>query len=269
MKHSLFEHKDYKVYLKYRIQESSKTQRGHQKKLADFLGSHSSYISQVLHGKPHLSLEQACKVNEFYGHDKMESRFFILLLEISKAGTKELKKFFLEQLDEIKQQRFDLKKRLKNTKNVPLAAQHKYYSTWYYAAVHMALAIPKLQEAGAIARRLHLPEKLVIEAIRFLEDCRLVVRTENGYEFTDTKMHLSRDSDFIQRHHINWRSQSLQSVEKNLPEDLHYSLIFAISKEDKDRIRDILIEAIENSRKIVAPSPSEEIVALTIDLFDI
>jgi hypothetical protein len=109
----------------------------------------------------------------------------------------------------------------------------------------------------------------VEEAIQFLEDNQLIEATPNGFKYTQTKIHLSRESDFIQRHHINWRSQALQSVEKNLPEDLHDSLTFAISKEDKNRIREILIQAIEKSRQIIGPSPSEELVALTIDLFDI
>lgn len=267
MKASLFDYKDYKIYLKHRIQKESKAQRGHQRKLAEVIRLSPSYLSQVLHGKPQLTLEQALLINNFYLHDKVEAKFFILLVEKSRAGSRELENYFNEQMLELLHQRFNLKQRLKDTKDVPLEMQHKYYSTWYYSAVHIGLAIPDLQNLDLMAERLHLSKALIVEAIKFLEECGLIEITQKGYAHLNTRFHLARNSDFIRRHHINWRIQALQSIERGLETDFHYSLVFALTKEDKVRIQEVLLEAIENSRKIIAPSPSEELCALTLDLF--
>ncbi len=146
---------------------------------------------------------------------------------------------------------------------------NKYYSAWFYFAIHIALVIPELQEVNALSKRFNLPVDLVVSVISFLQDCGLVIQENCEYKFTTTRIHLDRNSDFIQRHHINWRSQCLQSVEKNLKEDMHFSTVFTISKSDYYLVRESLINAIENVRKIIRPSASEDLAAITLDLFKV
>ncbi len=264
---NIFKFSDYKQFLAQKLRALGSTERGYKKRTADYIGCQPSYLSQILGGKPHLTLEQAQKLNQYFLHDKIEARFFILLVELGRASTKDLKDFFIEQIHELQQSRFDLKKRLKETDQISANAMNKYYSTWFYSAIHMALAIPELQDFRKIALKLNLPEEIVVSVIRFLEQCGLVEKANGGYAFTKMRIHLDRDSDFIQRHHINWRSQSLQSVEKNLNEDMHFSTVFALSKSDYNDVKEIFVQAIENARKIIRPSKSEEVCAITLDVF--
>lgn len=267
MKSSIYNYDKYKRYLLDVILEQSQQDRTYRQKLCDKVGCQPSYLSQVLNAKPDFTLEQAHRLNQFFFHDKNEARFFILLVEKARAGTVDLREFFQDEILAMRESRLNLKKRLKETEEIPETIKHKYYSTWFYAAIHMALAVPGLQTASRIAEHFRLPLETVLQVIRFLEDSGLVENVGGRYHFTKKRLHLGSESDFIQAHHINWRSQSLQSVEKNLPDDLHFSTVFAISKKDFKKIKEILITSIEAAREIIKPSESEEVCAITLDFF--
>lgn len=266
----LFSYQNYKKYLVDYFSTQNEKQKGYKQKMASHVGCQPSYLSQVLHGKPHLTLEQAQRLSHYFAHTQNEMKFFILMVEKGRAGTRELQKYFLDQMKEMQEARFHLKNRLAETGDVPLHEQNIYYSTWYYSAIHVLLSIPEFQTPQSIAAKLHLPIHLVADVIGFLEKNGLIIPKENGhYEFSNKRLHLSRESAFIQRHHINWRSQALQSVEKNLPQDLHFSTVIAIAKNDFEKIKEIMVQSIENCRTVIKPSPEEELYAITMDAFEL
>ncbi len=268
LKRQLFEYVDYKKYLKDKI-ASDEQARGLRIKISRFIGCQPSYFSQVLNSKPHLMLEQASLINQFLQHSQIEAQYFILLVNFARAGTSDLKRHFAEQMSEVQKAQFHLKTRFKKTGGIPISAQQKYYSAWFYSAIHVALLIPKLQTTNRLAEHFHLPVSLVADVISFFESIGLVEYKKNSLQVTQKRIHLERESDFIQRHHINWRSQALQSAEKNLPQDLHYSLVVAISEEDFIKIKEILISSIETAREVIGPSKEESIYGLTLDFFQL
>lgn len=264
MKIDLFTYEDYKDYLNDYTQEQ---ERGFKLKLAEAAQCQPSYLSQVLKGSVDFTMEQAFLVSRFLAHTPVESKYFLLLVEISRSGHHELKVFFHKQLDEIKLSRQNLKKRLSNTDDIPEEAQHVYYSSWIYAAIHVALSTAKYNSPKELAERFHLPKDLVVEVINFLESIGLIEVKKGIYQLTKKSLYLGKNSVFVQRHHINWRSQSLQSVEKNLTEDFHYSNVTAIAKKDFEKIKELYIQTIEKSRQIIGPSKEEEVYAITLDVF--
>lgn len=258
---------DYKQFLRKKLKIESAVAKGLRSNLAAFIGCQPSYLSQVLNGKPQLTLEQAKKLCQFFAFNKLETKYFILMTEYARAGSVDLANFFQEQILEIQKNRFHIKERLATTEDIASEDRHKYYSAWYYSAVHVALSIQGLQSSQKIAARFHLPVELVLEAIEFLEKIDLIRKIDGKYEFTKRNLHLERESIFIQRHHINWRSQALQSAEKNLKEDVHYSNVIAIAKEDYEKIKEVFVAAIEKTQNIIKPSREEEIYAITLDIF--
>jgi len=228
-----------------------------------------SYLSQVLHGQPHLTLEQAHRLTEFFELSSLEAKYFILMVEFGRAGTQELGNFFRDQLNEIRETRFNFKKRLTRTDDIPLEARHRYYSTWFYSAIHVALSIRELQDPSKLATMFHLPLSLVREVIEFLLETGLVEKSRGQYHLTNRRFHLERESEFIQRHHINWRSQALQAAERNLRGNLHYSNVIAVSEKDSEKIKEILVKSIQDTRKLIGPSKEEKVYAITLDFFQL
>lgn len=267
MRKELFDYLDYKHYINDRIKQSPSKGRGIKLKMAEHLHCQSAFISQVLNGLPHFSLEQAVKLNKFFGHTHDESKFFILLLQISRAGTVELKDFFRRDVKEILAKRSDLKNRIDIKKSLRPMDQQVYYSSWHYAAVHMLLAIKEFQYPESIADRLHLERGKVIEILNFLVQTGLAKKVENNFEIGVTRIHLDNDSPQIQRHHTNWRMQAINSIDKNLKSDLHFSTVVSMNPTDLPALKEILIKAIEDSRKIIRDSKEEQLVCLCIDLF--
>lgn len=267
MKLNLLDFSDYKAFLAEKITHEAALDRTYRTRLSEHVRCQPSYLSQVLNGKPDFTLEQAHRLCQFLAFDKVEARLFLLLVEKSRAGTVELKHFFTEQIDELKKDRFDFKRRLKKTDDIAEEDRHKYYSAWFYSAIYVILSIPQYQDLEAIARRLNLPRELVAETVRFLEESGLIESEAGRYRVTKKRPHLERSSMFIQRHHINWRSQALASAEKNLPGDMHYSTVAALSVADFEKIKEVFVSAIARTSEIIRPSAEEEIVAVTLDLF--
>lgn len=266
---NIFKYKKYKDYLRNKLEQDGKLTKGLRLKLANHIGCQPSYLSQVLNGNPHFTLEQASLINSFFIHNKLEAKYFLLLVQYERSGTKDLKDFFLEQIEEILESRFDLKKRLKDTEEIPDEARHRYYSAWYYSVIHIILSIPEFQSINAISNRLHLPAALVKDTIEFLEETGLIKNEKGVYMLTKKRIHLDRDSIFIQQHHINWRSQALQSAEKNLTHDMHYSNTFSLARKDFPKIKEIFLKAIEDARSVIKPSKDEEMFAITLDVFNV
>ena len=102
---------DYRPYLVEKLGvEGSRT--GLRKKLAEAIGVHTTFVSQVLKEKGDFSLEQGEAVNSFLSHTQDEGEYFLLLLMKDRAGTRELKKRFQDKIDLQRKERLNIKKRL-------------------------------------------------------------------------------------------------------------------------------------------------------------
>lgn len=90
-----------------------------------------------------------------------------------------------------------------------------------------------------------------------------------GGNFTpgDVRIHLGHDSPMISKHHTNWRIQAVRSFERETPQELHYSGVISISREDLPRVREALVRALEEVRRIVKDSKDEAVYCYALDLF--
>jgi len=269
LKKTIFEYQNYKEYIIERIAESPSKGRGIKLKIAEYLSCQTAFVSQVLNGQPNFSLEQGVKLNHFFEHTRDEAKFFILLLQLERAGSAELKAFMNQEIKEILDQRSDLKNRIDIKGSLKKVDQQVYYSNWIYSCIHMMVAIPEFQTPQAIAKHLNLPKEKVMEVIEFLEQTGLIQRVGARYENGVARVHLSKDSVQIQRHHTNWRMQAIRSIDINEPTDLHFSTIVTISKSDVSKIKEIFIKSIEEARKVIRDSKEETLQSICIDFFNV
>lgn len=266
----LFDYDDYRAYLLDWIELRPNNGRGARAELARAMGSPVSHISQVLGNSTEFTLEQGESLNQHLGHKPDECDFFLLLLQKSRAGTPALKRRVESQIERIRERRLVLKNRLEVKKTISNEHQARFYSSWIYAAVHVALTIRKLQRKEDLAAFFQLEGALVSEVLDFLVSIGLVHQMGGRFVATETRMHLASDSPMISKHHINWRLQSIQSLEKVVPgSDLHYSSVVTIANSDVAKIKSVLIKAIENAKQIIRDSPEEELYSLDLDFFKV
>lgn len=267
MKINIFEFSDYKAYLN--ALAGGKNQRtGFKSELAEALDTHTSFISKCLGGNLHLSLEQAEKASWFLNHTDAESHFFLLLVNFSRAGTKRLRDYFKKQIEREVEQNFNIKKRVGVIDFLDSQNQSVYYSSPWYAAIHMALTIDSLQTPEVIGNYFNIKIKKVTQILEFLTSVGLA-RLENGrYSIGPTQLHLGRESQYLLKHHINWRTQAIGLID-NQSDDLNYSAVVTLAQEDVKKIKEILVSSINKSLKIVHDSPAEDVYCLGIDLMSL
>ena len=223
----IFDFQDYRRYLNHFIKHQPRNGRGVKNKMALFLGSPTSHISQVLGGKTHFTLEQAEELNVFLQHTEDEAHFFLLLVQTKRAGTINLKNRLEKERQSILKKRSFLKERLGVANSVSEQDQIQFYSSWIYAAVHILITIPQYRTKEAISSYLRVSPKQIGEVLAFLEKTNLVQKnSKGGYDTGLSRIHLGSDSQLISKFHTNWRIKTIQSFEQqDIQEQLHYSSV--------------------------------------------
>lgn len=155
------------------------------------------------------------------------------------------------------------------SKDLSLEDQATYYSHWFYGCIHVLLSIPDLQTKDALAAKLGLPGKKVGEVLQFLVDKGLALKDGQSYKIGPRHLHLPENSPLVVKNHSDWRTRALVSLGNPLPEDMHYSVVFTLSREDVEKIRARLVQLVVENLKIVAPSKEECAYAFTMDFFEI
>lgn len=263
----VFEFKEYKAYVRAQVNVGGR-RAGRRSGLAKALGCQTSFVSQVLNGPGHFTLDQAALANVFLNHDREESHFFILLVSAARAGTNALREYYREQMKEILNRRSLIKNRVNVTRVIPAEHASRYYASWQYAAIHIALSIPELQTKDALRTYFRLPMRLVSETLEFLCATGLAEQRDGRFVIGQSFVHLGNDADQITKHHVNWRVRAMDALLQTKPTDLHYSVVYSVSKHDAERIRERLIGVIKANLDDVAPSKEEQLFCTCIDFFE-
>jgi len=267
MKTPIFTYLEYKRYLGDYLAEAPHQGHGLRQKWAKVMGCHTTYVSQVLTKDAQLSLEQALRLSRALKHSENEAKYFVSMVSYARSGTEELRSFFHKELFDMREQQLNLSRRLKDTGELTKIQQAKYYSAWYYAAVHMALAVPSMRSMEALGRSFGLTEAQLRDVLTCLRDLQIVA--PEALELSRQNLHLDRTSEHVLRHHANWRLQALRAIEREDPDHFHYSSVVTMALHDLPRIKQIMIQAIEEIRGIVRASDEQGVYCYLLDLFPV
>lgn len=273
---SLFSHKDYRAFLNEKLPPRGAS-RGMRQALAKKLNCQSAFVSQVISGRAHFSLEHALGVSRFLNFSDLETRYFLFLVQLDRAGTPELQSYFRREIQKLRSQRQEVKERISEVDGeLSRDDQLVYYSSWHYAAIHILCSVPKANTATQLASVLCLPMRRVRECLEFLVRTQLLVeapakasQSEKTYHVGVVRIHLGRESPMIGQHHMNWRMKAMESLDRNSKQDLHYSLVVSLSEKDQRKIYDLLLDAISSVEKVAAPSAEEKLGVFCMDFFEV
>ncbi len=265
---NLYEFEDYRSYISQQLQ-SLYPGRGGKIKLATAIGCNSAYLSQVLKGRASLSMEQSEAISRFFSHDETAAQYFLYLVQWERAGTKPLKQFWKKRLNEVLQKKSVLAERLQFDQSMAAGEESEYYDHWSTAAVHMCTGISGKNSPAAIAEHLGLSLGVVIQALQMLIRMDLVLEKNAGFFRRTNSVHLPADSRVTHQNHINWRLRSISILgeQPQATTNLHYSSVVSMSRDDAFKVREVLTQAIEQTRKVVRSSGDEEIFHYSMDLF--
>ncbi len=265
----IIEEKDYLDILKKFIQMNSQL-RGYRSQLAKAMGCQPAYLSHVLSGAAELTLEHGLSAAQFWGLDTLEKEYLIARLSYDRAGTPELRQFFGQQLETLKER---LQRRAKTqisieTQSVSKDQVAKYYFDWITSAVHMVLTCPGPHDFRTIAKRLQLNETKVIRAIQILKEIGIAKEKKGQLELTEKMIHANDASDFSHLHHRNWRNQAVRKFESGVDKpDYQFTGVASLDMKTFMDIRALLQNQLSETREKIRSSAEDRIACLNIDWF--
>lgn len=264
---TVFEYNNYKRFMTDTENIRRGYERGFRSKVAAAIGCQSGYISHVLNGDAQFSLEQALMAAQFLGIKGPEQKYFLLLVELERAGTRELKAHFAEELKSLKEHHLNIKERVGTATFLSEKDQSQYYSSWHFLAVHVLTSLQKFSDAKAIAQALRIPEGAVGKVLLFLIQARILKESKGILTPGLTQVHLDRESPLIRQHHTNWRIAAIQSLVNEDNSDLHYSTVSTLSRADVEKLRAEMIQLIEHYVGTVRSSNEETMYGFNLDFY--
>jgi len=266
---SLYEFDDYKTFFNSWVEQLPKKGHGEYRRLANALGISTTMISQVFKGDKHVSLELACEICDYLNFNDEETEYFLLLVELSRAGSHKLRSKFQRLIKARQEKAKKIENRVKKDLELSEQAKSVFYSSWIYSAARLLSAVPEYQDVSSIAQKLNLPRQQIQKVVSFLVENGLCEWKEQKLTTGNVATHLGSSNLMVAKHHQNWRLQGFQKMIGNNDDDLFFTLPCALSKKDKELIRAKLLEWIVEIRKIVGPSDSEVVQCLNIDWFEV
>lgn len=263
---SIFDHESHYSYLRERF-KSQTSARGIKGRFADHVRIQPAFLSQVLAEKYPLSLEQADLANSFLEHSIEESEFFLMMVSRDRAGTVSLKKHFSKQLVQARKRHLEVIERLGRKSDISEETKAIYYSSWLYAAVHVATTVPNLRKLGALREYLNVGHEALLKIVQFLENHNLITRLGDEYIPTQNWIRLDRQSPHITKLHSNWRLKAVQSIESQKEDDLHFSGVYSLDATTAMAIREDFLETISRHVKKIEKAPEEDLFVIGVDFF--
>lgn len=269
MKKSLFQYRDYKLYLQEIFQSRAKGGRGEASRLAQYMNSQSAFISQVLNSTAHFNADQALLVAEYLGFQEHEIHFFLLLIAYARAGTEKLRAYYGKELSAQEEKHLQVTTHIQARATLSREDQYIYYSDWSYAAVHILVTIPAFTTPQSMSIFLQIPLPQLMKILDFLVSAGLLKEELGKYSVGTTSLHLTEDEPMIYRHHTNWRVRAIASLSPFYKNNLHHSGVVSLSREDFSTVKKIFIDAIGRADKTIAASKEECLAGVCVDLFEI
>jgi uncharacterized protein (TIGR02147 family) len=264
---SIFQYKSYKKFIVERQSSLPNKGRGDSRRLAEYLNVHTTFISQVLKGDKEFSQEQAIKVASYYTLSEEETHYLILLVNLAKSGTKDLKDYYSGLIQSKQNKYYQVQSRMKKAIELSDDQKAQYYSDWKFMAVWLATSIDQIKNIDEIASKLDIEKTVVRKILDFLLQVGLCEEKKGHYVQGISKTHLSRKSLLINKHHTNWRLKAIEKGEQMGAEELQFSAPLTISKKDFKKIKAIMLDSIERSSEIVSQTHPTEVACLNIDFF--
>lgn len=266
---SIYDYKSYRSYLLDWIAQTPAGGRGQRKLMAQAIGCQTPFITQVLNGDYHFSMEQAEACARWLSLPIEEAEFFMLLVQKERAGTKSLMLFLERQIHARREAATQLTKRLQISESLTSEDQQQYYSSWQYPAVHMAMLVPELRTLESLHKYFAIPLPRLMTILDFLTQKKLVRLKDGKYEMLKPVLHLGRDSPLLPKHHANWRLRAIEAIDTAAPGNFHYSGVVALSKDDFDWAKMKLSATLEEIIERVRGSVDEKVGCLAMDLFSL
>lgn len=264
---TLFSFNDYKEYLRQYMESLPKKGWGFWGRLSEALDMQQAHLSQIISGDKDFSLEQGLRLCSYLKMSDSEKEFFILLLQLSRAGGEDLKKFFQTQVDRQRAQALELKAHVSDQKILTVEEKMEFYSSWLYSAIRLYCSLDDGKTSTEIQKHFQIPPLRLNHILDFLVQTDLCFKKGDRYFLGAQRTLIEKGSPLFAKHSVNWRMQGILQLEQHSKDDLFLTSPMSVSIEDYKIIQDEIIRFMRSAAERIKASKSEQLACLNIDLF--
>ena len=264
---NIYKFNSYCKFLIDYIQSRPKGGRGEILRMAEALEVHPSLVSQVLNRLKDFNLEQAMKMAQYLNLTSNEIEYFMNLVQLERASTPELIKYFQQKIKIQKDLSKELHHRVQKDKNLTDEEKATLYSHWLYLATWLLTSLKKGKTLEQIAEWFNIPKERVESIIKFLVDAQLCQYSNGHFVIGHQSVHIERGSPHLYKHHSNWRLKAIEAADQISSDELMYTAPISISKKDFDTVREKLLQIIKEVTEVALKSEAENIACFNLDFF--
>lgn len=263
---SVFEFSSYKTFMKYVLRRAGA--RGALSRAAEALNCQRSYLSRIMDSEIHITLDHAFLLGLHFKFPKVEHEYFRTMVEHERASDRSYREHLNVRLHELRKEHESISERMNRPPPNTFGGQEiVYFSAWQWTAIHFLLACPKLQSTDAIADRLGISSAAVLHFLGQLSSWGLVRQDGSKWIYAGGAFHLPKDSPIVIQHHQNWRARAILDAQIPGSGGLHYTNVQTVAKSDLPTLNELMLKFIGDCKEILDPSPEEDVVAITCDVF--
>lgn len=264
---SIYSSSDYRQYLKAYIKKQPKRGRGFVLKIAGELRMHPTMVSQILSGKKDFTLEQAHQLCHFLMLNETEMEYFLLMVQRERSSTQSYKKFIEKKMQQTKLQSQQIASRIEPERTLSESEKSIFYSHWIYSAVRLFCSKDDGYGIDAVMKRFNLDRNQASRILKFLAQANLVKEESGLFSIGPMRTHLDPRSPFIGSYHSQWRLKAIERSSQINDNELMFTSPISLSRLDFMKIREALVQMIDDNMKIVRASPVDDVACFTCDLF--
>lgn len=266
---NIFLYDNYKSFVNDWVQSRPNKGRGQYRQMSLHLGVSTVIISQTFKGERDLNEDNAYKLAEFLELTQKELDYFLLLVQFARAGTFQYKQHLQKRIEDIQKEMQKVSSRVADKyQKLEPEVEAIFHSTWVYSAIRALSSIKDFQNQHSIVERLNLPEDQTKAAIEFLLEQDLCVLNEGRIVPGPARTYLPPESPLIKTRQVSWRTLGFQQMDLKNEDHLFITAPLSLPLKSKPRIKDILLEAINNIAKELEGSSAETVGCINIDWFD-
>lgn len=266
---TIFASLNYRAYLREQFPQRGEA-RGRRKLLSERIGCQTSFVSQVLTDRAHFPEEMLFEIAQFLKLNALETEYLFLIYAHERAAANRYKNFLRKKIDQFRKERSRIEGEIAERETsqpatIETPSEDWIASQWTHTSVRVALLLPELKTAAAIASKLLLSQAHVQQILEDLLHAGFIQSEKNEYRVAEKRFHLSRRSKLAPMAHLAYRAEMARHVVKSDLENFHFAAVYALSKKDVERVREIVEDATVRVEKLIAPSAEEALAMLCID----
>lgn len=265
----IFDYTDYRTFLKIYVRQLSTGARGEVARMATAVGIYPTLLSQVFSQKKHLTLDMALKVAEYVCLNELETEYFLALIQFERSNDKSVQKYWKKKIDYFKNENLKLKNRISHeSKALTDPERAVYYSSYVYTCVRQYLLTgEKGRSLNEICERFNLPRIRAAQIMKQMLDFQLISEENGLFKIVNNSTYIEKGSPHLLKHFVNWRLKAIQQHEDLSDNELMFTAVVSLSRDDFNRLREEMAQFIKKFFDTVHASPAEDVATINLDWF--